>query len=76
MSPTPECPWAVPRRFVEYRDALAGLEAEGIAFVDMTSFWADLLTRKHPQDLSGNGLNHPNDFGHRLYAQLICAVIG
>jgi hypothetical protein len=22
-------------------------------------------------DLTGNGLNHPNDFGHRLYAQAI-----
>ena len=26
---------------------------------------------QNPHDLSGNGLNHPNDFGHRIYAQTI-----
>jgi len=27
--------------------------------------------RKTHHDLTGNGINHPNDFGHRLYAQVI-----
>jgi hypothetical protein len=26
-------------------------------------------------DLTGNGLNHPNDFGHRLYAQGVLELI-
>ena len=34
-----------------------------------------IVARKDPYDLSGNGLNHPNDFGHRLYAQTIVAAI-
>ena len=24
--------------------------------------------------MSGNNVNHPNDFGHRLYAQVICRL--
>ena len=35
----------------------------------------DLLARKSDFDLTGNGLNHPNDFGHRLYAQMILALL-
>jgi hypothetical protein len=28
-------------------------------------------------DLTGNGLNHPNDHGHRLYAQgILEALVG
>jgi len=31
----------------------------------------ELLTRKPFSDLSGNNINHPNDFSHRFYAQII-----
>jgi hypothetical protein len=33
-----------------------------------------LLKRKPFSDLSGNNINHPNDFGHRVYAQIICEL--
>ena len=26
-------------------------------------------------DLSGNGLNHPHDYGHRIYADVILRTI-
>jgi acyl-CoA thioesterase-1 len=42
-----------------------------IAVADATQLWKDILARKPYYDLTGNGLNHPNDFGHRLYAQVI-----
>jgi lysophospholipase L1-like esterase len=71
MLPTPECNWVVPERFSEYRAALAGLTREGVDLADVTGLWTALVARKNPHDLSGNGLNHPNDFGHRLYAQVI-----
>jgi acyl-CoA thioesterase I len=71
MLPTPECDWVVPERFAEYREALAGMTGEGVDLADVTGLWTALLTRKDPHDLSGNGLNHPNDFGHRVYAQVI-----
>ena len=37
--------------------------------------WQELLENKHDLDLTGNGLNHPNDFGHRLYAQAILELL-
>lgn len=52
-----------------YRDQLQTLVAPGVALLDMTSTWQTLFTRKTLWDLTGNGVNHPNDFGHRLYAQ-------
>jgi acyl-CoA thioesterase-1 len=75
MLPSPDCDFVVMERFPAYRDALAKLCGEGAVLADMTTLWADLLSRKSPVDLTGNGLNHPNDFGHRLYAQMILALL-
>lgn len=61
--------------FPQYRDALAGLCKEGVALADMTSVWAEFLERKHDWDLTGNGVNHPNDFGHRVYAQVLSTLL-
>jgi lysophospholipase L1-like esterase len=71
MLPTPECHWVVPERFAEYRTALAAMTGEGVDLADVTGLWTAIVGRKNPHDLSGNGSNHPNDFGHRLYAQVI-----
>ncbi|HRF01189.1 MAG TPA: SGNH/GDSL hydrolase family protein [Pirellulaceae bacterium] len=57
--------------FPKYRDELQCLTGPGIALADLTEVWTVLLERKDFLDLTGNGLNHPNDFGHRLYAQAI-----
>ncbi len=62
-------------RFPEYRDALAELCEPGIAMADLTSIWQGLLVHKKFMDLTGNGVNHPNDFGHRIYAQVISALL-
>ena len=75
MLPTPNCSWLVAARFEEYRAALAALTGEGVVLADITGLWTRMVERKDPHDLSGNGLNHPNDFGHRLYAQTIVAAI-
>jgi lysophospholipase L1-like esterase len=75
MLPSPGCDFVVMERFPAYRDALAQLCGEGVVLADMTTLWVDLLARKSPYDLTGNGLNHPNDFGHRLYAQMILALL-
>ncbi|MBC7856352.1 MAG: lysophospholipase, partial [Pirellulaceae bacterium] len=61
--------------FPKYRDALASLCQPGIALADMTTLWAELLKHKQDWDLTGNGVNHPNDFGHRLYAQVLTALL-
>ncbi|QDT10865.1 SGNH/GDSL hydrolase family protein [Planctomycetes bacterium K23_9] len=61
--------------FPEYRDQLASLCRPGIAIADMTSVWTEFLKRKKDSDLTGNGVNHPNDFAHRVYAQVIAALL-
>lgn len=62
-------------RFTEYRDGLEELLEPGVALADLTSIWIEFLTKKLDWDLTGNGVNHPNDFGHRVYAQVLGAVI-
>jgi hypothetical protein len=75
MLPNPE--WAVPNldRFSEYHEVLRELCGPGIVLADLTSVWSELLRRKAFHDLTGNGVNHPNDFGHRLYAQIILGLM-
>jgi acyl-CoA thioesterase I len=61
--------------FPQYRDALARLCGSGIVLADLTSVWAELLKHKQDWDLTGNGVNHPNDFGHRVYAQVLASLL-
>ena len=60
----------------KYFDVLKELENEHIAVVNMTKFHEALLKRKRYCDLTGNNINHPNDFLARCYAmnilQLFC----
>ncbi|MGO8752115.1 MAG: SGNH/GDSL hydrolase family protein [Thermoguttaceae bacterium] len=69
--------WTVLRQelFPRYRDALAKLCRPGIVMADLTTLWAELLKHKPYWDLTGNGVNHPNDFGHRIYAQALSALL-
>ena len=64
-----------PELFPEYRDALAKRGGPGVALADMTSLWTRFLELKQDWDLTGNGVNHPNDFGHRVYAQVITTLL-
>jgi len=61
--------------FPKYRDELKALTGPGVVLADVTAVWETMLTHKHDHDLTGNGLNHPNDFGHRLYAQTILSLL-
>jgi peptidoglycan/xylan/chitin deacetylase (PgdA/CDA1 family) len=64
----------VPEKFFAYRDALKNLVTTNVALADVTTPFTELLKRKEFSDLSGNNYNHPNDFTHRLYAQVICQL--
>jgi hypothetical protein len=57
--------------FFEYQDALREAVSPEDALADVTEVWEIMSRRKHDLDSTGNGLNHPNDFGHRIYAQAI-----
>lgn len=50
---------------------LKKLESQTIAIADVNSFWNDVLKQKDFYDLTGNGVNHPNDFGYRIYAKVL-----
>jgi arylsulfatase A-like enzyme/lysophospholipase L1-like esterase len=61
--------------FPKYREALVSLCGDGVALADMTSIWTEMLKRKRDCDLTGNGVNHPSDFGHRVYASAILSLL-
>lgn len=68
--------WGMPmEQFPLYRDKLKELCGPGVVLADMTSVWEELLKRKSFYDLTGNGVNHPNDFGHLVYAQVIMSLL-
>jgi acyl-CoA thioesterase-1 len=75
MLPHPDWHYPQTARFAGYRQALDNLCRPGVILADMTRLWTDVLERKSPYDLTGNGINHPNDFGHRLYAQTILSLL-
>jgi lysophospholipase L1-like esterase len=62
-------------RYLAYREAVSVMTGEGRVIADVTSAWQQLVGRKKYVDLTGNGLNHPNDFGHRVYADVILDTI-
>jgi len=62
-------------RQIAYRDAMLSITEPGVAIANVTSIWEVLLKRKKHFDITGNGVNHPNDFGHRLYAQVLAALL-
>lgn len=55
--------------------ALRQLCGPGAALADMTGMHHALLARKAFRDMTGNNVNHPNDFLARVYAQTLLAVL-
>ncbi|GDY14013.1 hypothetical protein LBMAG53_28910 [Planctomycetota bacterium] len=75
MLPNRDWASANPDLVLRYRDAVLKLAGQGIAVADLTSVWETMLKTKDYLDFTGNGVNHPNDFGHRIYAQIISALL-
>ncbi|MBQ8610133.1 MAG: SGNH/GDSL hydrolase family protein [Oscillospiraceae bacterium] len=69
--------WGNQCRFRPVLDAIAADPAYGggIAVADITGMQAALHSRKRFIDTTGNHVNHPNDFFHRLYAQFLCGML-
>ncbi len=40
------------------------------AFADIYRNWLAIESKKKPEDLLGNNINHPNDFGHWIYFEV------
>ncbi len=53
---------------------------EGVArekqcgFANVYPLWLQFADKKKPEDLLGNNINHPNDFGHWIYFQALLAM--
>jgi lysophospholipase L1-like esterase len=41
------------------------------AYADIYSNWTAFAWKKKPEDLLGNNINHPNDFGHGIYFEVL-----
>ena len=51
----------------QYADVAQSLVKVGVAHLNMTALWKWLIDRKEYCEISGNNLNHPNDFTYRFY---------
>lgn len=61
----------------EYADAIRRLgAARGVPVADVQQRWEeDLAAGKSHESLLLNNLNHPNDYGHKLYAEVLSSYI-
>ena len=50
-------------------------EKQGVAVVNMTAMHDSLLDRKRYADMTGNNVNHPNDYLARVYVQTLFATL-
>ena len=51
------------------------IDMPNVCLVDMTTTHLDLLKFKEFKDMTGNNVNHPNDFLARIYAQMILGTL-
>jgi len=58
----------------EYYDQLLRVADKRDTVLNMTSVHNDLLSRKRFIDMTGNNINHPNDFLIRIYAQAMISL--
>lgn len=77
MSGNPQWRLTPPGPDAEYaaalREFVAGSPGD-TALADVHKVWSRILERKSFYDLTGNGVNHPNDYGHRIYASVLVAL--
>lgn len=59
----------------EYADSLQQLKEEGIVIADVQSVQKEMLKKKRYIDMTGNWLNHPNDYLARVQAQVLNSVL-
>jgi hypothetical protein len=60
----------------KFHDALVEMvQKEGVAVANVTDVHASLLQRKRYADMTGNNVNHTNDYLARVYAQTLFATL-
>ena len=58
-----------------YGESLKKFEKEGIALVDIGAIQKEILKNKRFIDITGNNVNHPNDFFIRVHAQALSTLL-
>lgn len=76
MSFQPNPKWRSLEPMPGYLEAMKEMEGPGIAVADMWTMHGYLLENKTYWDMTGNHVNHPNDFLVRIYAQTVLATLG
>lgn len=76
MSFQPNSQWRNLDLMSGYLPALKSLEGPGVVVADVWSIHEYLLENKTYWDMTGNHVNHPNDFMVRIYAQVLLARLG
>lgn len=62
-------------RMGDYAEATRRVAQEAAcAYADVFTNWQAVVARKKPEDLLGNNINHPNDFGHWIYFRVLDAL--
>ncbi len=61
-------------QYISVLDQLAS-EKTGVVTANMTGVHQKLLQTKYFRDMTGNNVNHPNDFLSRWYAQFISGIL-
>lgn len=61
----------------DYRKAMIRItkNTKNVALADMTTLSKDILSKKNYYDITSNGVNHPGDWMHVAYAQVVADVI-
>lgn len=63
------------QRMADYAAATERVARESAcAYADVFNNWQAMAARKKPEDLLGNNINHPNDFGHWIYYRVLCEL--
>ena len=60
----------------EYSESVNALAGTGIAVADVQALQKEIGKRKRYIDMTGNWLNHPNDYLARIQAQVVAATLG
>lgn len=74
--PNPDSKWSK-HQLETFTPVLREIENErtGVAVAPMTEMHKFLMSKKRYSDMSGNGINHPNDFLVRVYVQTLTALL-
>jgi lysophospholipase L1-like esterase len=79
MTPTTEVMGLVGHKLAQHQEALYRLQKtmDGVAVAPVNTMFRELSYHgKQHFDITGNCINHPNDFSVRIYAQTVLSALG